>query len=56
MQRAIAQIRCYREEKFSSSQELRRILRNPKFHYHNQKSSSPISILSQFDAVHIPSS
>ena len=38
--------------RFSTSQEIPRILRNPKIHYSIHKSSPPVSILSQFDPVH----
>ena len=38
--------------RFSVSQEIPHILRNPKFHYHSHKCSPPVPILSQFDAVH----
>jgi len=39
---------------FSASQEISRILRNPKVHYRINKCRSPVSILSQIDPVHAP--
>jgi len=42
--------------KFSASQEIPRILWNPKFHYRNHKFPSPVAILSQLDPVHTPTS
>jgi len=40
--------------RFSASQEIPRILWNPKVHNCIHNSSSPVPILSQIDAVHIP--
>jgi len=41
---------------FAASQEIPRILRNPKVHYRTHKRPPPISILGQPNPVHIPTS
>ena len=41
---------------FAASQEITRISRNPKVHYRTHKRLPPVSILSQPNLVHIPTS
>ena len=41
---------------FAASQEITRISRNPKVHYRTHKRLPPVSILSQPNPVHIPTS
>ena len=41
---------------FAASQEIPRILRNPKLHYRTHKRPPPLSILGQPDPVRIPTS
>jgi len=41
---------------FAASQEIPRISRKPKVHWHTHKSPPPVSILGQTNPVHIPSS
>jgi hypothetical protein len=43
-------------KRFSASQEIRRILWNPKVLYHIHKCPPPVPVLSQLDTVHSPTS
>jgi len=41
---------------FAASQEIPRILRNPKVHYRTHKRPPPVSVLGQPNPIHIPTS
>jgi len=41
---------------FAASQEIPRILRNPKVHYQTHKRPPPVSIMGQLNPVRIPTS
>jgi len=42
--------------RFAASQEIPRISRNPKVHYHTHKRPPPVTILDQPNPVHTPTS
>ena len=48
------QIPSWESNRFSASQEIPRILRNPKVHYRIHNFQPPVSIMSQIDPVHAP--
>ena len=53
---SMEQIPSWWTNRFSASQEIPRILRNPNVHYHVYKSRSPVPILSQINPVHVVTS
>jgi hypothetical protein len=50
------QSRSREDDRFSASQEIPRVLRNPKFHHAIHKCPPPVPVLSQIDPVHAPTS
>jgi len=53
---SMVQSPSWEANRFSASQEIPCILRNPKVHYHGHKCLPPVPILSQFHRVHAPTS
>jgi len=53
---SMVQISSWEAKWFAASQQMRRISRNPKVHYHTHKRPPPVSILGQPNPVHIPTS
>jgi len=49
---SLEQSPSWEANKFSASQEIPRILWNPKVHYHSQKCLPPVTIVSQLDPAH----
>jgi hypothetical protein len=53
---SMVQSRSWEANWFAASQEIPRILRNPKVHYRTHKRPPPVPILCQPNPVHIPTS
>ena len=53
---SMVQIRSWEANWFAASQEIPRILWNPKVRYRTHKPPPPVSILGQPNPVHIPTS
>ena len=53
---SMVQSRSWEANWFAASQEILRISRNPKVHYRTHKRPPPVSILSQPNPVHLPTS
>jgi len=47
---------AWKANRFAASQEIRRMLWNPKVHYRIDKCPPPVPILDQLDSVHTPTS